>query len=318
MKISRVLRDEGDSQYQEQVFATIRELDYLSVRSTLQNRHVKTNVIGALLDGEFVFETYIGYKTFGGLTHGASNAGYDLLMLQPSQHKPLEKQKLQVLDRRCDGFIFVTPYERPEILELLVEHGFPAVTCYSNDVPEGVAWVVPDNERAVQQAVDLVLKHGHRKIAYWSADSRHSDARERKMAYQQAIQAHGLNSTIYQFPCNLNGADTDAHGALDVLLSEGITAVICHNDERALALWGAASERGLRIPEDLSLVGIDDMPAAAERGLTTFTNSFRTIGSTAAMVLISLLQGAEVEECRKRIPMPLVERSSVAPPKVRV
>lgn len=307
MTVSRVLRGEGDSQFSEQVMAAVKELDYVPVRSALQNRHVKTRSIGVLLDGEFVFESLVGFHTFSGLSQAAFEAGYDLLLLQPKGHRPLEEQKMQVLDRRCDGFIFVVPSERPEVLEALVDNHFPAVTCYSTDVPPGIHSVVPDNASAIKQAVELLVQQGHQKTAMWCGNEGHSDARERKVAYEQAMR----NSGLKPFAKNFDGMGCLL--ILEELLKKGITAVICHNDQRALGLWDAANIRGLRVPEELSLVGVDDIDEAGERGLTTFANPFRIIGREAVTTMLALLQGSTPPNFCKRMPMPIVQRTSVAP-----
>ena len=310
MTVSRVLRGAGESQFHEQVMAAVKELDYVPVRSSLQNRHVKTHSIGVLLDGEFVFDSLIGFETLAGISQAAFEAGHDLLLLQPKQHRPLEEQKMQVLDRRCDGFIFVVPFEYPEVLKVLVENSFPTVTCYSTDVPPGVHSIVPDNGSAVRQAVELLHKQGHRKIAMWNASEAHSDAYERKAAYEQAMQSFGLKP----YAKNYDGMSVTVK--LDDLLKRQVTALICHNDERALSLWNAAVMRGLRVPEDLSLVGIDDIKEASEQGLTTFTNPFRLIGREAVTTMMNRLQGVSVMQPCKRITMPLVQRTSVAPPRL--
>ena len=162
----------------------------------MQNRHVKTNVIGVLLDTEFVLESAIGRLTFDGIRRAAFESDYDLLLLRPrpQHHLPLEKQKIPFLDRRCDGFIFVVPAENLEILELLVPNEFPAVTCYSTDVPDGVAAVVPDNIAAIEQAVRLLCENGHQRIAFWNAPQGHSDARERFQTYERAMRARDLKT----------------------------------------------------------------------------------------------------------------------------
>lgn len=315
MTVSRVLHGQGGSQHEERVLAAVRELDYVPVRSAVQNRHVKTNILGVLLDDEFSFESPLGQRTFDGLRRAAFEGGYDLLMLHPQHHRPLEKQKIQFLDRRCDGFIFVVPYEKSEILQLLVQHQFPAVTCYSTDVPEGIAWVVPENQDTIRRAIGLLRGYGHQKIAFWSAGQRHSDARERLSTYQQAMDEAGSEAVSFDF--SLENEDGAQHRQLiEEILRHQITAVICHNDERAVALWDAACERGLKIPESLSIIGIDDMPQAANYGLTTFANPFTLTGSSAVSSIIALLQGGEVEANCKRLPMTLIQRHSVAAPRI--
>lgn len=310
MTVSRVLRGEGDSRYYDQVMAAVRELDYVPVRSAKQNQHIKTNSIGVLLDGEFVLESLVGLYTFTGMANAAFASGYDLLMLQPKHHRSLEEQKIQVLDRRCDGFVFVVTYERPEVLEILVKNEFPAVTCYSTDVPPGVFSIVPDNGSAIRRAVELLHQQGHRRIAFWHACEGHSDARERRVAYEVTARELGLESHVFGTE---NWTPTDGV-ELDFLLRRRITAVICHNDERALALWDAACEVGLRVPRDLSIIGLDNINEAAQRGLTTFTNPFQAIGEAAVATVQAALDGNPPREYCQRMAMPFIERASVAPP----
>ena len=316
MTVSRVLRGQGGSQFEEQVLAAVRQLDYVPVRSAVQNRHVKTNVIGALLDAEFSFESELGRQTFDGLRRAAFQAGYDVLLLRPQQHEPLEKQKIPFLDRRCDGFVFVVPWKNPEILNLLVKYEFPTVTCYSTDIPAGLAYVVPENIVALEKAVGLLRECGHRRIAFWGASRGHSDARERFESYERAMRFGHLEPLTFDTPFHGLASPLDSTAPiLNLVTQQKISAVICHNDERALALWDAALQRGWRVPDDLSLIGIDNMPAAALRGLTTFANPFFDIGWNAAQSLLSALQGNTIHVASNRLPMPLIERESVAVPK---
>ena len=314
MTVSRVLHGKGGSQHEERVLSAVRELDYVPVRSAMQNRHVKTNIIGVLLDDEFTFETPIGQQTFDGLRRAAFAGGYDLLMLHPQHQLPLEKQKIQFLDRRCDGFIFVVPFESSEILELLVQHQFPAVTCYSNDVPDGIAHVVPDNAATIARAVALLRQHGHERIGFWSGGQRHSDARERAATYQSAMREANVESFCFDSPFDTAQPLDAAQAVLEPVIRGRISAVVCHNDDRAIALWDAALERGLEIPRDFSIIGIDDMPVAATYGLTTFANPFFNIGATAVASMISLLQGVDAPATCQKLPMTLRERGSVASP----
>ncbi|BCM92451.1 catabolite control protein A [Abditibacteriota bacterium] len=324
MTVSRVLRGEGGSRHQEEILEAARRLDYIPVRTTVQNRRLKTGTIGILEDDEFLFQTEIGSQTFSGVAQATFANGYDLLMLHPQHQQPLAQRKIQFLDKRCEGFIFVVPHEQSEILELLVKNEIPAVTCYSTDVPEGVSWVIPDNEQAVREAIQLLVSQGHRHIGFWSAHQGHSDARQRTMAFTQSMQEAGLPLFQHNYLWETWEDRTTAEGALPKgknietsreLLTKHLTAVICHNDQRALHIWDQALEWGLKVPDDLSIVGIDDIPEAQQRGLTTFVNPFSEIGSTATKCLLSLLQGGSAEENCHKISMTLRERTSVAAPR---
>jgi DNA-binding LacI/PurR family transcriptional regulator len=322
MTVSRALRGKG-GRHEAQILEVARNLNYIPVRPAIQNRNVKTNIIGVLEEGNFLFNTGIGSQTLSSVAQTTFSKGYDLLLLRPQHSEPLEKRRIQFLDKRCDGFIFVVAKEDAEIFELLVKNGVPAVACYTTEVPDGIGWVVPDNGQGVRDAVKLLADKGHRNIAFWSGPQGHSDARERTAAFTGAMREFGLplfqHSYIFE-------DDNDKIGCPEGLpeieisndkemFSQHITAVICHNDERALLLWDDVLELGLTVPGDVSIVGIDNSPEAQQRGLTTFENPFSEIGNAAANALFSLLEGGSAEENRQRIPMALFERESVAAPR---
>ena len=91
----------------------------------------------------------------------------------------------------------------------------------------------------------------------------------------------------------------------------GATAAVCFNDLMALAVWEVAEQLGLRVPDDLSLVGMDNSAAATERGLTSIAHSFRDVGRLAMEAWIELSSGADATHCCKTAPVSLVERTSV-------
>ena len=312
MTVSRMLRGQKglvSAKNQERILAALRDLDYVPVRTAMQNRHVKTGVIGLAFDNIFSMKTYVGAHTFEGLREAAFARNYDLLLLHSRPESSLDEQKMQFLDRRCDGFVFVSPRDRGGVLECLVQHGFPTVSCYNMDVPAGIAWVESDNAAAINQAVQTMQQAGHQDIAYISGPHSHSNSRQRCEAYCNAM--HGAGLTPFWFEVREIG---DVERGAAVMLRRRPSAVVCHNDHWALILWNMAREQGLQVPRDLSIIGVDDLPESAERGLTTFINPFEEIGHTAVESLLALLQGSEVEEHCRILPMKMVMRGSVAPP----
>lgn len=322
MTVSRVLGG-GDGpvspEVRERVLMVARELDYIPVRPVLQNRRVATQTIGVLLDGAFVFDSLVGARTFEGLRQRAFELKYDLLLLHSEQGQDLEEHKAQFLDRRCDGFIFVVPFEREEVFEMLRKYEVPAVACYTRDVPESVGWAIPDNRHCVQQGLTYLRNKGHEKIAFWASDLSHSDARERLEAYQDFMSDSNLPALFWSEDHAADRA-TRAAGktvfAIDeAIVDSGATAVMCHNDERAITVLNSAKARGLFVPDDLSVIGIDDTFESAAYGVTTFRNPMKEIGWTAIDSIANLCLGGEISQARKRLPMKFVERCSVSAPR---
>ena len=96
-----------------------------------------------------------------------------------------------------------------------------------------------------------------------------------------------------------------------------VTAVLCANDLFALAVWRLAEEKGLRVPEDISIVGMDNIAQGAERGLTSVAPCFEQIGSAAVDAILTLLHGGSSADASQIIPVSIIERASVAAPRTQ-
>jgi len=313
MTVSRMVRGQHESvspDKRQRVLSSMQELDYVPVRPALQNRRSKTNVIGLVVDVNFTYKGLVAPHTFDGIREAAFAANYDVLMLHSSPHSPLGQQKMQFLDRRCDGFIFVSPKERREVLENLVQHDFPTVSCYSTDVPEGIAWVTPDNTGTIQRSVQALIEAGHQRIAHIAGPHHHSTAVERRKAYLNTMLDAGLKPLGFE----MNVPD-DGEQAANFLLDHQATGIVCYNDHWALNLWQRLEERGLHIPQDISIIGVDNTPDAEKRGLSTFINPYEEIGRTAVQSLFTLLDGGDLDECCRTIKLEMVARHSVGPPR---
>lgn len=324
MTVSRVLRGQGASssaasETARRILEIAREMNYIAVRPALQNTHISTRVIGVVFDGGDSVKSFVGSHTFEGLRDEAMRRGFDLLLhaecgatgRSGAARSVLGREEAAFLDRRSDGVIFISPRERRSVLEALVQHGFPVVSCFSCDVPAGVATIAPDNARAMQCAVKYLHGLGHRRIAFFAGPEWHSDARERRSEWQDAMREVGLEAQAGRIESSQG--ETARHiAAAKRLLSAKPTAVVCHNDYRALLLDEAARARGLNVPHDLSIVGMDDLPESSERGLSTLRLDFEAAGRAAVQAVIAMIEGAQAEEVSRRLHAPLIERRSVA------
>jgi DNA-binding LacI/PurR family transcriptional regulator len=100
--------------------------------------------------------------------------------------------------------------------------------------------------------------------------------------------------------------------AMEQLLDMDLTAVVCFNDSLALDLWDVARKKRLRVPQDLSIVGIDGRPEALARGLTTISHSFIDIGRLAMEAWMELRKAGFYRDCCKVTPFTLIEGHSVS------
>ena len=330
MTASNVLNGRSDQvspDTRRRVASAMRDLNYVPVAPpSLQTRHVTTRIIGLVFDYIDIEDPW-GLRIFHGLRRGAQENDYDLLTILRRLPDDLIDSDLRFLDRRSDGYIFVLPRERTALLHSLVENRIPVVACGTRDVPHGVPTVAADDADAMRQSVNHLIEAGHRRILHLAGAQERDDFRLRREGYEAAMRAAGLPPRVVAAPlfehCNesvqevreAGARDYDAMmraNALSLVHRKEITAIACDSDGTALNLRRCAAEDGIRIPDELSVTGVDDLPAAAEAGLTTIRFDSAAIGQAAIETLIDLIQGGKTKN--HTVPVELIARNSVAAP----
>lgn len=340
MTVSRALSGRKHSlapETYERVLEAVREMDYVPVRVAAQNRHIETRAIGVVPFHANLSHVMIDSFTQGGIYEGARKHGYDVLvMLRDEAEWMVNGKDVRFLDRRSDGFIFVSGGidEWQNALELLSQHQIPTVVCYRRDVADGIAWVDPDNESIIEQALHCLWREGHRRIAYlggpdivpmiaatdpnWlvstlGAHSNYDDMQRRRLFLAASDHQDWQHLSIH--------TATDVHWKIrpeiiDQLKDEGVTGVVCSSDYIALQFLALAEEKGVRVPQDFSVIGTDDLPGADAHGLTTIAFGYGEVGRLAVEAWIALLAGKPAEQCCHIVPTQLIERSSVSAPRI--
>ena len=254
-----------------------------------------------------------GYR---GMREGAEDNGYDLLTLRRRRpaNWPAEREEIRFMDRRCDAFIFVVPVDRYNLMESLVRNSIPVVSCGVEDVPSGVGYVSADNEGVARQAVEYLVGCGHRHIGHMAGQADRSYFQRRQTGFRKAMVDAGLDADR---ACIGEGQTFDFRQSAEQmahLAAKGqITAVACANDQGALLLWERAEALGLRVPEDLSIIGVDDVPDAERRGLTSFHLDSEVAGHATIDAAAAMLNGAP--PWQKLQPFEIATRDSVAAPR---
>jgi LacI family transcriptional regulator len=155
-----------------------------------------------------------------------------------------------------------------------------------------------DNQRAAEEATRHLLTLGHRRIAHIAGSNHHQDAADRRAGYIQALVSAGIPVDEQLI---VTGDYTEPSGLLAIqsLLSRGVmfTAIFAANDQMAFGARLALYRNGIRVPDDVSLVGFDDQPAAAYTTppLTTVRQPTHTIGRAAARAVIQLLEAQPLQ-----------------------
>ncbi|WP_233624689.1 LacI family DNA-binding transcriptional regulator [Actinoplanes sp. ATCC 53533] len=224
-----------------------------------------------------------------------------------------------LLARRPTGVVAVHMGAMPEQHGLLNASGIPIVVVDPTSEPlEWVPSVSAANRRGGIVAARHLLDLGHRRIAVISGPPHQLCARARLDGVRSALEAAQapLDESLVRPGMWFSFEDGFSHGRELLRLPEPPTAVLCGNDLQAFGVFEAARQSGLRIPQDLSVVGFDDISYARWSGpqLTTVHQPFGEMGATAAELVLALAAGETVRQSHVELAVQLVIRDSTAAP----
>lgn len=236
--------------------------------------------------------------------------GYNIVLSVASGSGPLDP----VYDRLTDGVISMAhASDGSAQAGASPRRKLPWVAC-SEFMPDdaGVPYVSIDHRQAAIDAVQYLLNRGHRRIALLSADEDYAWARQRRAGYEMALKRAGLkvDPAYVRVARGTDYADgSEAAGAL-LSLRQPPTAVFAVADTLAIGAIKAFRRAGRRIPDDIAVVGFDNVPLAQvfEPGLTTIAQPMRELGAGAAELLLELLSGGT--PAPRTLPHSLVVRES--------
>jgi LacI family transcriptional regulator len=315
--VSRVLNDRPDvsPETRDAVLRQIREHNFSTNRSARALSVGRTNLVGLTLP-------MVNAEYFTSILSGATEALYEQDMravLCPTLHE--HDREVTLLDRlmhgTTDGAIILLPSESSAELKVLHEHGFPFVVVDPREpLDEGIAGVSAAHWAGAKAAVDHLLALGHRRIGAITG-VRGWDASEQRLdGYRTALAGAGVlmnPELVAESNFVIEGGRIAALGLLD--LPEPPTAIFAFNDNMAVGAIQAAQQRGLRVPEDLSIVGFDDSERASlvTPALTTVRQPLEEMGRIGVSLLIRLIEKQRVDILSLELATKLVVRDSTAP-----
>ncbi|MCA2216012.1 diguanylate cyclase domain-containing protein [Jidongwangia harbinensis] len=278
-------------------------------------------VLGAL-------SPFLGGWYFGGLLEGiaqvAADAGAAMVAVQTLD---AGTDQLELIDpphpphplawEHATGFVVILNAASAKYLHEIQATGRPVVVI-SHDYPElDCPTVFPDNRVGTRAAVEHLIRHGHRRIAF-AGFMGALDQRERYETYRQSLLAHGIAPDPDLLFEAVDNQEAGGEGAAHAMLTAGMpsTAVLAGTDLNAIGMIRVLSAAGCRLPEDQAIVGFDDLSDASfsEPRLTTVRQSLFQVGSTAAQVLLSAIDGTGAGPVRHQVATHLVVRESCGCP----
>lgn len=314
MTVSRVLNEHPSiaPATRERVLEVMRELNYRpnSAARALATR--RTNRIGVVVDS---INEFGPASTVRAIEDAAHDRGYTVSSIAVSADRSVTAHDalLNLVAIGIDGLCLITP--RTSSIDLLreVSSGIPTLVVKSQ--PEEDFFTVSVDQRAgAALAAQHVIELGHREVIHLSGPLDWLDARERDRAWHEHLAAAGLPARASV----VGDWTSDSGYAFGRDVDVDFTAVFAANDQMALGLMHALHERGIRVPDDVSVVGFDDVPDARHfvPPLTTVRQDFRALGSLSVATLLAELEGDDVPR-RTLLEPELVVRASTARPRSR-
>jgi LacI family transcriptional regulator len=290
------------------VQAVIDELGYEASLVAQSLRNHRTNVIGILVADLEPFST----ELLKGAADAIRGTGFELVVYsaggRTSDHIGWERRYLSRLSGTLvDGAILVTP----TVVD--VQYGAPVVAVDPHTGPTDLPTIDSDNLHGARLATEHLLGLGHRRIAMLSGRPDLQSAQLREQGYREALAAAGVPVDERLIQVGAYDPEVSVKPARELLSSPGRpTAVFAANDLSAIATIEVARELGLRVPQDLSIVGFDNIPESAlcAPPLTTVDQPIRTMGQRAVELLVRLIRGDKPQETHIRLATKLVVRQS--------
>lgn len=293
----------------------LKEVEKYGYRPNMMARGLiirRSNLIGVITPN---VSGYFHAKMIAGIEETAAKHGYNVIVSNVSTDFSREKESFRIFtERRVDGIILMHENSPEELCELLQISEVPIVIASANVRDHRLPTVGIDDRLAAYDAAAYLLRLGHRRIGAILNDC-YSLNTLRREGVSQAMEKYGLqldDRWVRIGECRI--ADGEKLAAQIFSGSEIPTALFCVSDEQAVGAVNCLLERGFRIPEDVSIVGFDDVELSmvSRPKLTTIRQPIEEIGRRATLNLLDRLAGKAAQD-REILPHMLIVRGSTAP-----
>jgi DNA-binding LacI/PurR family transcriptional regulator len=256
-----------------------------------------------------------------GVEAEALNHGFSVLLYDTAEDRRREAQAFELLrERQVDGLVMCSSRLGTSRLAQLVRGTTPVVFINSRPIPFTVGSVETDHEAGMRAAVEHLVHLGHRRIAYLGGSPVSQVQQRRLKAFRNVAGAFGVRTLESGQQATVESGEARTRAFLREHDPDARpTALVTFNDLLAAGALMAARACGLRVPEDLSLIGHDDIPMAAllSPALTTVRQPMQELGSRAVALLVGHLRStAAANPTVLSLHPQLIVRASTAPPAV--
>lgn len=319
--VSRVLNDHPSIRpaTRERVLVAMADLNFRPNRAARMLTTARSTTVGVLAAS--TSSLFGPASSIDAVENAARDAGYFVTVAHTSalDRASVESALDHLLAQAVEGIVVIAPQQRVQDAMAAVSLAVPSVTLHGAGAA-GDDGVFVDQVEGARLATRHLIERGHRRIAHLCGPGDWSEARARRDGFLAEVAEHeesGADGVVGLV--TREGDWTAASGAeiaAELLADESVTAVFSSNDQMALGVLHAARLAGRRVPEDLAVVGFDDIPEAAffAPPLTTVRQDFAELGRRCVARLVSLIEGGGGEGAGVAFGAPvapvLVERAS--------
>jgi GntR family transcriptional regulator of arabinose operon len=272
---------------------------------------------------------WMGSEMFSALEEYLSTANCDILF-SSSKHDPKKESEILMglLNSDVDGIVLYStghPDSHPLIQELQTQ-GKPVILLdrFVQDQMDTLSWVTSENEQGAYDLTHHLIELGHKRIGMSILTPEHQYARistivEREKGYISAVNEAGLEILLMK-ECCVPDENSDAFGQelIEFIVSRQPTAIFFHNDVSAYRMHTVLIQNGIRVPEDISIVGFDGLDLFDDLlsfNLTTAMQDFAGLGREVGRLVLSLIRNPTHQARQIRLPIKLRIGNTTAPPR---
>lgn len=298
------------------VLNAARELGYQpnaiarSMSTARKDDHQKSGMVGVIVTR---LEDPFFANTIAHFSRNLQARGWHMLLFTVDSQAEVDDALNSLMQYQIDGVIILSAFLSDHMTKTCRAQGVPVMLYNRSASDQGINSVAIDNRGGGRIVADLLRAAGHERIAFVGADADDETSRERQAGFVERLREDGLSPVQHESGDYTFNSGREA-GLRLFARSERPDAVFCASDVMALGVLHAAHfELGLRVPQDFSLVGFDDIPSAAWPGhlLTTIRQPIRRMIREAVDILVERMENPDLEAKASRFPGSLILRSSV-------
>ncbi len=305
---------------EQKVLATAKELGYTPNRIAKMLATKRTDTIAVALQKAQYFSAWSSFlsEAMHGITRGVVEADLDLLMHTRGSHSTLESSQPEsageLLDGRVDGVLALRDHGDP-LLESILNASIPTVLFFSRHPDKSVCWVDTDNFEGGKIAARHLISLGHKRLSMVVGSDRSVSSSQRQAGFLEEAMLAGIDILPEQFIRIVDPSQSYQELYEYLASSHRPTGLFVWSDDVAFGCMRIASELGLKIPDELSIVGFDSTDRCDNviPALTSIRQPIFEIGQAAVLLLAKLIKKEEISDKHLVFSPTLDLRASTAP-----